>query len=104
MFDWHYDHDEMFVIISGEAFITGDDGIEYRLGPGDMAYCPTGSFCTWRIPSRVKKIAMLRRSLPRPVSFGVRAWHRLVAIVGGRARSPFAGAPGETDRLKAGAG
>jgi uncharacterized cupin superfamily protein len=104
-FDWHYDHEEMFVIISGEAFITGEDGIERRLGPGDMAYCPTGSFCTWRIPHRVKKIAMLRRSLPAPLSFMMRAWHKLSQMVGRRARSPsgFAGMLREANRVKLGA-
>ncbi|HEX5452749.1 MAG TPA: cupin domain-containing protein [Stellaceae bacterium] len=104
VFQWHYDHDETFVITAGEAFITGEDGIERRLGPGDMAYCPTGSSCAWRVPRRVKKIAMLRRSLPTPLSFAMRAWHRLSQMIGRRARSPsgFAGMLSEANRVRLG--
>jgi uncharacterized cupin superfamily protein len=79
-FNWHYSEDETTVIISGEVFITVETGEERRLGRGDMAFFPAGSFCTWRVTDRVKKIAVLRKDLPPPLGIGVRAWHKLLRI------------------------
>jgi hypothetical protein len=95
VFDWHYDDDEMLVVIEGEAFLTGEDGVERRIGPGDTVYFPTGSSCHWRVPNRVRKIAFMRKSLPAPLSFAWRAWHRLAAMLGRGGRSGFGQEPGE---------
>jgi uncharacterized cupin superfamily protein len=48
-FNWHYSEDETVVVISGEVFITAEQGEERRLGQGDVAFFPAGSSCTWRI-------------------------------------------------------
>jgi len=82
VFRWHYNEDENFVVTAGEVFITNDGEPERHLRPGDMAYCPPGSSCTWRVPNYVKKIAVLRGSLPVPVSLFARAWHRLMSLYG----------------------
>jgi uncharacterized cupin superfamily protein len=37
-FQWRYSQDETVVIVAGEAFITDQDGIERRLGPGELAF------------------------------------------------------------------
>jgi uncharacterized cupin superfamily protein len=79
-FDWHYDQDETIIIVAGETYITADDG-EQVLRPGDTAYFPAGSSCMWRIPLRVRKVAILRPSLPLPLSFSARAWGRMRALV-----------------------
>src|ERR1700677_5332879 len=47
-FHWHYSVDETVHVISGEVFVTNDDGHERRLGPGDMAFFPAGSSSLWR--------------------------------------------------------
>ena len=52
-----------------------------------MAFFPAGSSCTWRVVDRIKKVAILRKDLPLPLGFGVRAWHKLLRIVGLRGRS-----------------
>lgn len=80
-FNWHYNVDETVVIISGEVFIT-EKGKERRLGQGDMAFFPAGSSCTWRVPERVKKIAILRKDLPPLLGIGVLGWHLLLRITG----------------------
>jgi len=77
VFDWHYDEDEVVYIIAGEVFITSRDGAERRLGEGDMAHFPAGSACRWRITQPVRKIAVLRKNMPKLFSLGVRAWHKL---------------------------
>lgn len=86
-FNWHYDEDETVVIISGEVFVTTESGEERRLGEGDMGFFPAGSSCVWRINDRVKKVAVLRKDLPPLLGIGVRAWHKLLRIVGLRDQS-----------------
>jgi uncharacterized protein len=88
-FRWQYDEDETLTVISGEVFITDDLGRKQRLGEGDMGFFPAGSSCTWYVPDRIKKIAVLRKDLPFPVGFGVRAFHKLLRAFGFRGSSPL---------------
>jgi hypothetical protein len=87
-FNWHYNKDETVVVISGEVFIADEKGEERRLGPGDMAFFPAGTSCTWRVTRHIRKVAVLRETMPRPLGLGLRAWKggsRLVwnKLVGG---------------------
>jgi len=86
-FHWHYSVDETVHVISGEVFVTNDDGHERRLGPGDMAFFPAGSSSMWRVPTSVRKLAVCRHSLPQPLGFALRAWKRLIAILTGQTGS-----------------
>ena len=88
-FKWHYIEDETVTITSGEVFITSDSGEERRLGQGDSAFFPAGTSCEWRINDRVRKVAVMRKSLGLPLGVGVRAWYRLLNVVGLRNRSPL---------------
>jgi uncharacterized cupin superfamily protein len=90
-FNWHYSEDETAVVISGEVFITTEKG-ERRLGQGDMAFFPAGSSCEWRVPDRVRKVAVMRKSLGYPIGFGVRAWYKLLSIAGLVDQSPLTSA------------
>jgi uncharacterized protein len=84
-FHWHYSVDETVHVISGEVFITNDDGHERRLGPGDMAFFPAGSSSLWRVPCSVRKLAVCRHSLPQPLGLALRAWKKLLAAMNGEA-------------------
>ena len=84
-FHWHYSVDETVHVISGEVFVTNDDGHERRLGPGDMAFFPAGSSSTWRVPTSVRKLAVCRHSLPQPLGLALRAWKKLIAVMTGQA-------------------
>jgi uncharacterized cupin superfamily protein len=86
-FNWHYSEDETVVVLSGEVFITTEKGRERRLGQGDMGFFPAGSSCIWRVNDRIKKVAVLRKDLPPPLGIGVRAWHKLLRMVGLRGSS-----------------
>jgi len=81
-FVWHYGEDETVYIISGEVFISTENGEERRLGQGDMAFFPGGVSCKWRVTAPVKKIAITRKDLPLAVGFGVRAYHKLARTLG----------------------
>jgi uncharacterized cupin superfamily protein len=88
-FNWHYSEDEILVVVDGEAFITDEHGTERRLGPGDMGFFPAGSSATWRITGHVRKFAMVRSNIPRPLVFLFRAWRRLVRMVRPQVASPM---------------
>jgi uncharacterized protein len=83
-FKWHFSQDETLIVISGEIFVTTENGEEKRLGLGDVGFFPAGSSCTARVDNHVKKIAVLRTALPLPLSIGARAWHKLLLIAGVR--------------------
>jgi uncharacterized protein len=82
-FTWHYNVDEFIHIISGEIFVTDHEGQRRRLGPGDMVFFPAGSISDWHVTKEVKKLAVCRHSMPRPLGFVLRAFNKLVAILGG---------------------
>lgn len=79
-FDWHYDADETAFILTGEAFISSATMKERRVGPGDMMFFPAGSIYTWRVTERVRKFAVLRRLIPRPIWNVARAWNKFMRI------------------------
>jgi uncharacterized cupin superfamily protein len=82
-FNWHYKVDEILHIISGEVLVTDENGEIRRLRPGDMAVFPAGSSSTWHVTQEVKKLAICRHSMPRPLGFAVRVWNKLAAILYG---------------------
>src|SRR5689334_947512 len=65
-FTWHYNKDETLVVVSGEVFIDDGRGGERRLGPGDFAFFPGGTSATWRVTSHLRKVAVVRETLPLP--------------------------------------
>lgn len=82
LFSWHYKKDESLIVISGEAFVTAENGQQLRLGPGDVAFFPAGTTCTWRVPGPLRKVAVVREPMWRPLGFAVKAWNRVVQMVG----------------------
>jgi len=84
-FYWHYTTDEIAHVISGEVFLTDENGDSRRLGPGDMVYFPAGSKSLWHVTQAVRKVAICRQHMPRPFGYALRAWNKLAAILGGPA-------------------
>jgi len=82
LFMWHYSEDESLVMLSGEAFVTKEDGQEFRLGPGDVGFFPAGTTCTWRVPGPVRKVAVMRVPVWRSLGFAVKGWNRLLWMLG----------------------
>jgi uncharacterized cupin superfamily protein len=88
-FDWHYQKDEALVVLSGEVLITDQHGGQRWLRSGDLGFFPAGSRCTWQVKSRVRKVAVLRETMPRPLGFGLRACKKLLRLAGLAGSSPF---------------
>ncbi len=82
-FKWNYTVDETIHLISGEVFVTDENGNVRRVGPGDMVFFPAGSVSTWYVPDHVRKFAVCRHSMPRLAGFALRAWNKLIGIVTG---------------------
>ena len=80
-FKWRYRQDEVVVIVSGEVFITTEEGQERRLGPGDLAFFPAGSSSTWRVPERVRKVAVIRETMWWPLGLGLKVLKKLVSLI-----------------------
>jgi hypothetical protein len=88
-FNWFYTQDEALFVVSGEAFISNGKGEECRLGPGDFGFFPAGTSCTWRVPHCVRKVAVVRETMWRPLGLGLKAWSKFLRVVGRAGKSPL---------------
>ena len=77
-FVWHYAVDETLHVISGEAFVTDEKGMARRLGPGDVVFFPAGSHSAWHVTEEIRKLAVCRHSMPRPLGIVLRLFNRVV--------------------------
>jgi uncharacterized protein len=82
-FHWHYNSDEIAHVVSGEVFLTDQNGVSRRVGAGDMVYFPAGSSMLWHVTQEIRKIAICRQPMPLPFGFALRAWNKLAGILGG---------------------
>ncbi len=64
----------MVQILSGEVVITDHNGRERRLTDGDTAFFPAGTWSVWQVTADVRKVAVCRNTMPKVVTFGLRAW------------------------------
>jgi uncharacterized cupin superfamily protein len=83
VFTWRYKVDEALHVVSGEAFVTDGTGEIRRMAAGDVVFFPAGSVSTWRITEELKKVAVCRHALPRPVGLLVRIWTNLFSRMTG---------------------
>jgi uncharacterized cupin superfamily protein len=88
-YKWHYDKDEAYIVLSGEGFMTDEKGVEHRCGPGDVAFFPAGTNATWRHPDHFRKVAVLKDSVWRPLVLGLRAWNKLLLMLGLSGEAPL---------------
>jgi uncharacterized cupin superfamily protein len=88
-FTWHYSQDETILVISGEAFLLLENGEERRFGPGEVGFFPSGTTCTWRVADYIRKVAVLRESMWRPLGFCLKAWKKLLRVMGLAGKSPL---------------
>jgi uncharacterized cupin superfamily protein len=91
LFRWHYYKEESVVVLSGEAFLIDQNGQEIPFRQGDVGLFPAGTTCTWRVPGRFRKVAVLREPILRPMWYATRAWNRIVRMVGLASRPSIIG-------------
>jgi uncharacterized protein len=88
-FYWHYGKDEVIIITSGEFYLLGENGEERCFSAGDYGFFPAGSFVKWRVDKYIRKVALLREPMWRPVGFAVKGWNKVVRDMGLHARTPI---------------
>jgi uncharacterized protein len=88
-FRWHYNQDETILVISGEAFLMLENGDERRFGPGDVGFFPAGTTCNWRVSEHIRKVAVLKESMWLPLGLCLKAWKKLLRVVGLGGKSPL---------------
>jgi len=81
-YKWHYTKDEAYIVLSGEGFMTDDNGVEHRYGPGDVAFFPAGTNSTWRHPDHFRKVAVLKDPVSKPIVLIWKMWSRLLQMIG----------------------
>ena len=81
-YTWHYNQDEVIIVISGEGFMTNGKGEERRFGPGDVGFFPAGTTCTWHHQDHFRKVAVLKESIWAPTGFWIEGMEQ--ASPGGR--------------------
>lgn len=81
-FKWHFTQDETLFVVSGETVMTSEKGEERHLGPGDIAFFPAGTRCTFLVPDGIRKVAVVRESMWRPLGFSLKVWNKLLRSTG----------------------
>ena len=76
-FKWHYSKDETVFFLSGEAFMTDENDEEHRFGAGDIACIAAGTSCRWRVTEPIRKIAVVRETIWRPLGFVLKVSKKL---------------------------
>jgi len=79
----------VIVVISGDAVLLGENGVERRFSAGDYGFFPAGSIAHWRVDSYIRKVALLKEPIWRPVGFAMKAWNKALRSVGIGAHSPL---------------
>src|SRR6478672_1261171 len=88
-FTWYYNKDETLVVVSGETYIKSVCGVERRLGPGDWAFFPAGCTAEWHVTQHLRKVAVLKETLPPSLGLAVRVWKGALRRVGIGGTSPL---------------
>lgn len=81
-FKWHFTQDETLFVVSGETVMISEKGEERRLVPGDIAFFPAGTRCTFLVPYGIRKVAVVRESMWRPLGLSLKVWNKLLRITG----------------------
>jgi uncharacterized cupin superfamily protein len=88
-YKWHYTKDEAYIVLSGEGFMTNEAGVERRFGPGDVAFFAAGTNAIWRHPDHFRKVAVVKDSVWPPLVFALKAWDKILTMIGLSGKSPF---------------
>jgi uncharacterized cupin superfamily protein len=71
-FRWWFGFDETVTILEGSVRVEVDGEPPIVLVAGDAAYFPAGRWSTWTIDEYVRKQAVLRVPVPRPIALATR--------------------------------
>ncbi len=82
-FNWYYDIDETIYFLEGSVDIKDETGSVRHLSAGDWLFFPAGSQAEWTVKHYVRKIAVCRSPMPKPV-LTLRRIYRVLKRLTGR--------------------
>jgi uncharacterized protein len=88
-FNWYYSADETIYVIEGGVVITDMAGAARRLSAGDAIFFPAGTHAEWNVEKYIRKFALIRTPVPRPVVYAKRGYKFFKRLIGaGRRKDP----------------
>jgi uncharacterized cupin superfamily protein len=98
-FDWTYDCDETIHIVEGSIVLSDAGNPPKRLGAGDVVFFPKGAQVSWEVDGYVRKVAILRKVVPNPLTIVFKTLRRVKRLIKGTpGQDSMAGLSGETGR------
>ncbi|SAK86809.1 cupin [Caballeronia hypogeia] len=82
-FNWYFDSDETVYVMEGEVIVASDGQEPRSLRAGDAAIFYAGTHAEWNVPVYVRKSAVLRPHLSKPVLFALKLSRRIGRRFGG---------------------
>lgn len=76
-FNWYFDADEMIYVMEGEVIVTSEGQAQRSLRAGDAALFYAGTQAEWYVPNYVRKYAILRPHMTKPVLFAYKVSRKL---------------------------
>ena len=81
-FNWFYGADETIYVIEGGVVVKDASGAARRLVAGDTYLFPAGARAEWHVENYIRKFAIIRSPLPRPLVLAKRGYQFLRRLMG----------------------
>jgi uncharacterized protein len=81
-FNWFYGAEETIYVIEGGVVIRLSGSPARRLRAGDTFFFPAGVRAEWHVENYIRKFALIRTPLPRPLVLAKRGYRFLKRLVG----------------------
>jgi uncharacterized protein len=93
-FNWFYEADETVYVIEGGVVLKDRTGTVRRLSAGDTILFPAGAHAEWHVENYIRKFALIRTPLPKPLVLARHGYRFIKRLCGGGGRTRDAGALG----------
>ena len=93
-FNWFYDVDETIYVIEGGVVLKDQTGAPRRLSSGDTIFFPAGAHAEWNVENYIRKFALVRTPLPKPLVAARRGYRFIKGLFRGSNRARGAEALG----------
>lgn len=79
-FHWHFESDETIHVIEGEVIVRSEGQEPRTLRAGDAALFYADTWAEWHVPNYVRKHAILRPHISKPVLFAWKVSRKLRSL------------------------
>ena len=93
-FNWFYEADETIYVIDGGVVLKDGSGPGRRLSAGDSIFFPAGAHAEWNVENYIRKFALIRTPLPKPLVAARRGYRFIKGLLRGGNRTRDAEALG----------